>query len=142
MANSKKINVKKVKYGKQERYRFGNIDEILDIPYLVEVQRDSFNNFLTKGIRDVFRDFSPISDTDNLNRGEGREENKDSRVELHFLEHSVSGTPKYTQEECKSRDATYALPLKVKVRLVYKETGEVVDQEVFMGDIPIMTDNE
>ena len=141
MANSKKINVKKVKYGKQERYKFGEIEEILDIPYLVEIQRDSFNNFLTKGIRDVLRDFSPISDTDNLNRGEGREENKDSRVELHFLDHSVSGTPKYTQAECKSRDATYALPLKVKVRLVYKETGEVVDQEVFMGDIPMMTEN-
>ena len=141
MGNSKKINVKKVKYGKQERYKFGKIDEVLDIPYLVEVQRDSFNNFLTKGIRDVLRDFSPISDTDNLNRGDGREENKDSRVELHFLEHSVSGEAKYSQEECKSRDATYALPLKVKVRLVYKETGEVVDQEVFMGDIPMMTDN-
>ncbi len=141
MANSKKINVKKVKYGKTERYKFGEIDEILDIPYLVEVQKDSFNNFLTKGIRDVLRDFSPISDTDNLNRGEGREENKDSRVELHFLDHSVSGTPKYSQEECRSRDATYSLPLKVKVRLVYKETGEVVDQEVYMGDIPMMTDN-
>jgi len=140
MANSK-INVKKVKYGKTERYKFGKIEEVLDIPYLVEVQKDSFNNFLTKGIRDVLRDFSPISDTDNLNRGEGREENKDSRVELHFLNHSVSGTPKYTQEECKAREATYSLPLKVNVRLVYKETGEVVDQEVYMGDIPIMTDN-
>lgn len=141
MANSKKINVKKVKYGNTERYKFGQIEEILDIPYLVEVQKNSFQNFLTKGIRDVLRDFSPISDTDNLNRGDGREENKDSRVELHFLDHSVSGTPKYTEEECKSRDATYSLPLKVKVRLLYKETGEVVDQEVFMGDIPIMTDN-
>ena len=141
MANSKKINVKKVKYGKQERYKFGKIEEVLDIPYLVEVQRDSFNNFLTKGIRDVLRDFSPISDTDNLNRGDGREENKDSRVELHFLDHSIGNEEKYSQEECKSRDATYSRPLKVKVRLVYKETGEVVDQEVFMGDIPMMTEN-
>ena len=137
----KDINVKKVKYGKTERYKFGSIDEVLDIPYLVEVQKDSFNNFLTKGIRDVLRDFSPITDTDNLNRSEGREENKDSRVELHFLDHYVSGTPKYTQEECRSRDATYSLPLKVKVRLLYKETGEVVDQDVYMGDIPMMTDN-
>ena len=139
--NSKNINIKKVKYGNTERYKFGKIDEILDIPYLVEIQKDSFNNFLTKGIRDVLRDFSPITDTDNLNRSENREENKDSRVELHFLDHSVSGTPKYSIAECKSRDTTYSLPLKVKVRLIYKETGEVVDQEVFMGDIPMMTDN-
>ncbi len=139
--NSKNLNIKKVKYGNTERYKFGKIDEILDIPYLVEIQKDSFNTFLTKGIRDVLRDFSPITDTDNLNRSENREENKDSRVELHFLDHSVSGTPKYSIAECKSRDTTYSLPLKVKVRLIYKETGEVVDQEVFMGDIPMMTDN-
>ena len=60
MANNSKVNVKKVKYGKDYRYKFGNIDEVLDIPYLVEVQKDSFNNFITKGIRDVLRDFSPI----------------------------------------------------------------------------------
>ena len=138
--NSKNLNVKKVKYGKRERYKFGKIDEVLDIPYLVEIQKDSYNNFLTKGIRDVLRDFSPITDTDNLQR-DVKDEDKDCRVELHFLDHSVSGTPKYTEAECKARDATYSLPLKVKIRLVYRETGEVVDQEVFMGDIPIMTDN-
>ena len=137
---SSNLNVKKVKYGKQERYKFGRIDEVLDIPYLVEVQRDSYNNFLTKGIRDVLRDFSPITDTDNLNRNDTGDD-KDCRVELHFLDHSVSGTPKYSEAECKTRDATYSLPLKVKIRLVYKETGEVVDQEVFMGDIPLMTEN-
>ena len=137
---SSNLNVKKVKYGKQERYKFGRIDEILDIPYLVEVQRDSYNNFLTKGIRDVLRDFSPITDTDNLNRNDMGED-KDCRVELHFLEHSLAGTPKYSIAECKTRDATYSVPLKVKIRLVYKETGEVVDQEVFMGDIPLMTEN-
>ncbi|MBQ9790840.1 MAG: DNA-directed RNA polymerase subunit beta [Clostridia bacterium] len=137
---SSNLNVKKVKYGKQERYKFGRIDEILDIPYLVEVQRDSYNKFLTTGIRDVLRDFSPITDTDNLNRNDMGED-KDCRVELHFLEHSLTGTPKYSEAECKTRDATYSLPLKVKIRLVYKETGEVVDQEVFMGDIPLMTEN-
>ena len=137
----KDINVKKVKYGKTERYKFGKIDEILDIPYLVEVQNKSYNDFITKGIRDVFRDFSPITDTDNLNRSDMREDNTDCRVELHFIGHSLTGTPKYSEAECKTRDATYSLPLKVKVRLVYKETGEVVEQEVFMGDIPLMTAN-
>ena len=137
----KDINVKKVKYGKTERYKFGKIDELLDIPYLVEVQKESYNNFITKGIRDVLRDFSPITDTDNLNRSDMREDNTDCRVEMHFIGHSLSGTPKYTEAECKTCDATYSLPLKVKVRLVYKETGEVVEQEVFMGDIPLMTDN-
>ena len=139
MSNS--VNIKKVKYGLTERYKFGNINEVMDIPYLVEVQKNSYQNFITKGIRDVLRDFSPITDTDNLNRSDAREDNTDSRVELYFLDHRLDGKPKYTEAECKSRDATYALPLKVKVRLVYKETGEVVDQEVYMGDIPVMTDN-
>ena len=137
----KDINVKKVKYGKTERYKFGKIDEIIPIPYLVEVEKNSYNDFITKGIRDVFRDYSPITDTDNLNRSDMREDNTDCRVELHFIGHSLTGTPKYNEAECKTRDATYSLPLKVKVRLVYKETGEVVEQEVYMGDIPLMTDN-
>ncbi len=135
------IHVKKENYGKTTRYKFGRIDELLDIPYLVEVQKQSYENFKTKGIRDVLRDFSPITDTDNLNRSDLREDNTDCRVELHFVGHSLAGTPKYTEAECKTRDATYSVPLKVKVRLVYKETGEVVEQEVFMGDIPIMTEN-
>lgn len=139
--NKNDIKVKKVKYGKTERYKFGKIDEVLDIPYLVEVQKQSYNNFITKGIRDVLRDFSPITDTDNLNRSDMREDNTDAKVELHFIGHSLSGEPKYTEAECKTRDATYSVPLKVKVRLVYKETGEIVEQEVFMGDIPLMTDN-
>ncbi|MBE5755154.1 MAG: DNA-directed RNA polymerase subunit beta, partial [Clostridiales bacterium] len=139
--SSKNLNIKKVKIGNTERYKFGKIDEVMDIPYLVEVQKDSYKNFITKGIRDVLRDFSPITDTDNLNRSDAREDNTDARVELYFLEHSLDGKPKYTEAECKTRDATYALPLKVKVRLVYKETGEVVDQDVYMGDIPVMTDS-
>ena len=133
--------IKLTKFGNTERYKFGKIKEVKEIPYLVEVQKDSYQSFITKGIRDVLRDFSPITDTDNLNRSDAREDNTDARVELYFLEHSLDGKPKYTEAECKSRDATYAAPLKVKVRLVYKETGEVVDQDVYMGDIPIMTDN-
>ncbi len=133
--------VKLTKFGNTERYKFGKIKEVKEIPYLVEVQKDSYQSFITKGIRDVLRDFSPITDTDNLNRSDAREDNTDARVELYFLEHTLESKSKYTEAECKSRDATYAAPLKVKVRLVYKETGEVVDQEVYMGDIPIMTDN-
>ena len=134
------INAKKTKYGKTERYTFGNIKEVIDIPYLVEIQRDSYNSFITNGIREVLRDFSPISDSDPGNREENSED-KDSRIELHFLEHNLTGEPKYSERECKTRDASYSRPLRVKVRLVYKETGEVVDQEVYMGDIPIMTDS-
>ena len=138
---SSNLNIKTELFGNTERHKFGKIEEIMEIPDLVEVQKNSYKNFITKGIRDVLRDFSPITDTDNLNRSDAREDNTDSRVELYFLEHKFEGQPKYTEAECKSRDATYAMPLKVKVRLVYKETGEVVDQEVYMGDIPIMTDN-
>ncbi|MBQ8425069.1 MAG: DNA-directed RNA polymerase subunit beta, partial [Clostridia bacterium] len=138
---SSNLNIKTELFGKTERRKFGKIEEIMEIPDLVEVQKNSYKSFITKGIRDVLRDFSPITDTDNLNRSDAREDNTDSRVELYFLDHSFEGKPKYTEAECKSRDATYAMPLKVRVRLVYKETGEVVDQEVYMGDIPIMTDN-
>ena len=130
------IKVEKKKYGKTERYTFGSIKEAIEIPYLVEIQKNSYDSFITDGIAEVLRDFSPISDSDNLNR---EEEDKDSKIELHFMEHSIAGTPKYSERECKMRDATYSLPLKVKVRLVYKETGEVVDQEVYMGEIPLMT---
>ncbi len=135
------VKVETKKYGEHERKTFGSIKEVLDIPYLVEIQKNSFNNFITEGISEVLKDFSPISDSDNLNMNRENEEDKDSRIELYFLDHSISGEPKYSERECKMRDATYALPLKVKVRLVYKETGEVVDQEVYMGDIPMMTDN-
>ena len=138
---SSNLNIKTEKFGNTERRKFGTIEEIMQIPDLVEVQKNSYNNFITKGIRDVLRDFSPITDTDNLNRSDAREENTDSRVELYFLDHSFDGKPKYTEAECKSRDVTYSKPLKVNVRLVYKETGEVVDQEVYMGDIPVMTNN-
>ena len=137
---AKTVNVKKVNYGKTERYRFGKIDEVVDFPYLMEVAHQSYNDFITNGIRNVLNDFSPILDTENLNR-DIKDPDRDCRVELYFLDHSLEGTPKYSEAECKTRDATYSLPLKVKIRLVYKETGEVVDQEVFFGDIPLMTDN-
>ena len=120
--------IRKVKYGNTERRSFAQVDEVIDMPNLIEVQKTSYNDFLERGIGEVFRDFSPITDFSG-------------RIELHFLSHHIEDTPKYTEKECKDRDATYATPLKVKVRLVYKETGQMTEQEVFMGDMPKMTPN-
>ena len=116
------------KYGKTERRKFGSINEVIDIPDLVEIQKDSYNTFIEEGISEVFEDFSPITDYSD-------------HFELYFLEHRFGDKPKYDEKECRTRDATYALPLRVKVRLVNKVKNEVVDQEVFMGDFPLMTEN-
>ncbi|HEY8424273.1 MAG TPA: DNA-directed RNA polymerase subunit beta [Clostridia bacterium] len=126
MSEQVKIPVKKVKYGYRERYSFSKIKEVLELPYLIEVQKNSYKNFLEHGIREVLDDYSPITDFTG-------------KIELYFLDYSLEGEPKYSIKECKDRDATYACPLKVKVRLVNKEIGEIIDQEVFMGDFPIMT---
>ena len=115
-------------YGTRERMCFSQVKEPIEIPYLIEVQKASYQAFLEDGIREVFQDFSPIVDFSN-------------HYELYFLEHSLDGKPKYNEKECRDRDATFALPLKVKVRLVCKDDGNVIDQEVFMGDFPLMTDN-
>ncbi len=120
--------IKKVRYGNTERHSFAQVNEICPMPYLVEVQKDSYCEFMKNGIDEVFRDFSPIKDYSN-------------KMELWFLDHTLEMTPKYSEEECKVNRATYAVPLKVKVRLVSKETGEQIEQEVFMGDIPLMTPN-
>ncbi len=114
-----------VNYGKKQRRSYSRIEEILDIPDLVEIQRKSYRWFMEKGLKDTFHDISPIQDfTGNLS--------------LEFVDYSL-GEPKYEVEECKERDATYAAPLRVKVRLMNKETGEVQESEVFMGDFPLMT---
>jgi DNA-directed RNA polymerase subunit beta len=110
----------------RERKNFGKLKEVLELPNLIEVQRNSYNWFLREGLREVFQDISPIQDfTGNL--------------VLEFLDYSL-GEPKYTVEECKERDFTFAAPMRVKVRLINKETGEVKEQEVFMGDFPLMTE--
>ncbi|MCL6476825.1 MAG: DNA-directed RNA polymerase subunit beta [Peptococcaceae bacterium] len=112
--------------GTIQRKNFGKLKEVLELPNLIEVQRNSYNWFLREGLREVFQDISPIQDfTGNL--------------VLEFLDYTL-GEPKYTVEECKERDVTYAAPLRVKVRLINKETGEVKEQEVFMGDFPLMTE--
>ncbi|HEX6970641.1 MAG TPA: DNA-directed RNA polymerase subunit beta, partial [Limnochordia bacterium] len=113
--------------GDRKRVSFSKINEVLDVPDLIEVQRKSYEWFLTEGLLEMFRDISPIQDfTGNL--------------VLEFIDYSL-GEPKYSVEECKDRDVTYAAPLKVRVRLINKETGEVKEQEVFMGDFPLMTEN-
>lgn len=117
-----------VQVGKRTRMSFSKIHEVLDMPNLIEVQLNSYKWFLDEGLKEVFDDINPIQDyTGNL--------------VLEFIDYSLDmENLKYSVEECKERDATYAAPLKVKVRLINKETGEVKEQEVFMGDFPLMTD--
>ena len=120
--------IRTVKYGNTERRSFAQVDEVIEMPNLIEVQKKSYADFLEKGIAEVFKDFSPITDFSG-------------RIELHFLSHHIEDKSKYSEKECKDRDATYATPLKVKARLVYKESGQMTEQEVFMGDLPKMTPN-
>lgn len=115
-----------VQAGKRTRVSFARIKEVLEMPNLIEVQQNSYRWFLDEGIKEMFGDISPIQDfTGNL--------------VLEFIDYSL-GEPKYSVEECKERDVTFAAPLRVKVRLINKETGEVKEQEVFMGDFPLMTE--
>lgn len=116
-----------VTIGKRTRMSFSKIKEIADVPNLIELQVDSYKWFIEEGLKEVFDDISPIEDyTGNLI--------------LEFVDYSLDDKPKYDIEECKDRDATYCAPLKVKVRLINKETGEIKEQEVFMGDFPLMTE--
>ena len=120
--------VKDVMYGKTLRksYAKHDDDKIIEIPNLLKIQKDSYEHFLAEGLNEVFRDVDTITDyTGNL--------------ELSFLDYSMNEPPKYSVEECKERDATYAKPIKVRVRLHNKETDEIKEQEIFMGDFPLMT---
>lgn len=116
-----------VQYGRhRQRRSYARISEVLELPNLIEIQTSSYQWFLDEGLREMFHDISPIEDfTGNLS--------------LEFIDYSL-GEPKYSVEESKERDVTYSAPLRVKVRLVNKETGEVKDQDVFMGDFPLMTE--
>ncbi|HMM23182.1 MAG TPA: DNA-directed RNA polymerase subunit beta [Selenomonadales bacterium] len=116
-----------VPVGKRVRYSYAKINEVLDMPNLIEIQKNSYNWFLKEGLQEIFRDISPIQDfTGNL---------------VLSFENFTLGDPKYSVEECKERDVTYSAPLRVSVRLINRETGEIKEQEVFMGDFPLMTDN-
>ena len=122
------MNLPVHKYGKTERRKFGKINEVIDIPDLVEIQKASYATFINEGIDEVFEDFSPITDYSD-------------HYELYFLNHWFDEKPKYDEKECRNRDATYALPMHVTVRLVNKVKDEVIDQPVFMGEFPLMTDS-
>ena len=113
-------------YGKNERMSFAKIDESLAMPNLIEIQKNSYDWFMKKGLKDVFEDVSPISD-------------HSGNLSLEFYDYYFDDHSKYTIEECKERDATYSVALRVKVRLVNRETGEIKEQEIFMGDFPLMT---
>ncbi|NLU53666.1 MAG: DNA-directed RNA polymerase subunit beta [Clostridiaceae bacterium] len=117
-----------VKLGRTTRMSFARIKEVLDMPNLIEIQKNSYNQFLKEGLKEVLRDVSPITDyTGNLI--------------MEFIGYTLeTENTKYSVEECKERDTTYSAPLKVKVRLINKETGEVKEQEIFMGDFPLMTE--
>ncbi|MDL2219468.1 DNA-directed RNA polymerase subunit beta [Ruminococcaceae bacterium OttesenSCG-928-O06] len=122
------VNVKPVKLGTTERMSFSRIDEVLDMPNLIEVQKNSYQWFLSEGLKEVFRDVGAVEDyTGNL--------------VLEFIGYRLDAEPKYSIKECKDRDVTYAAPLRVTTRLLNRETGEVKEQEIFMGDFPLMTES-
>ncbi|MFC7750087.1 DNA-directed RNA polymerase subunit beta [Paenibacillus thermoaerophilus] len=114
------------RFGRRYRRTYARINEVLEVPNLIEIQKKSYQGFLDEGLREMLQDISPIQDfTGNLS--------------LEFIDYSL-GEPKYDVDESKERDVTYAAPLRVKVRLINHETGEVKEQEVFMGDFPLMTE--
>ena len=119
-----------IKIGNKERLNYSTIREIADVPNLIKIQTESYNWFINEGLKEVFSDISPIEDFAG-------------NLALHFTSHKYNtpeDPPKFSQEECKERDATYSAPLKVGVRLINKETGEIKEQEVFMGEFPLMTE--
>ena len=119
--------VHEIELGKRKKMSFSRIEEVLQMPDFIEIQKNSYNKFLEQDLKEVFADISPITDySENLL--------------LEFVDYTLEKTPKYSVEECKERDVNYAAPLRVLVRLINKETGEVKEQEVFMGDFPLMTE--
>ena len=122
------VNVKPKQLGKNTRMSFGKINEALEMPNLIEVQKNSYKWFLEEGLKEVFRDVAAITDYNG-------------NLVLNFVDYRIDEEPKYSVAECKERDVTYAAPLRVKATLWNKETGDVKENEVFMGDFPLMTDS-
>ena len=125
----KYVGVHDVNMGKgRVRKSFATIDEVVEMPDLIEVQKNSYERFLKEDLREVLNDVSPIYDFNG-------------NLKLEFVDYALDKTPKYSLEECRERDMTYATALKVLVRLTNNETGEVKESEVFMGDFPLMTEH-
>lgn len=122
------VALRKQKFGKAERYTFAQLKDYIQIPPLLEIQRNSFKDFLEHGIREVLDEFSPIVDYSG-------------KAKLYLLDIVMDKEPKYSQKECKRRSVTYSVPLYVKARFVVEETGQAVEENVFLGDIPYMTDD-
>ena len=122
------VNVKPVKLGKNVRMSFSRIGEVLEMPNLIEVQKNSYQWFLDEGLKEVFHDVSPITDYQG-------------NLVLDFIDYHLDDQPKYSIAECKERDTTYAAPLRVRASLLNRETGEVKEQDIYMGDFPLMTDS-
>ena len=120
--------VKPVKLGNNERMTFSKISEVIDMPNLIEIQKDSYQWFVEEGLKEVFRDMSAITDYSG-------------NLQLNFVDYRLDDTPKYDVTECKARDTTYAAPLRVTARLINNETGEIKESEVSMGDFPLMTES-
>ena len=120
--------VKPVKLGSNERMTFSKIKEVIDMPNLIEIQKDSYKWFVEEGLKEVFRDMSAITDYSG-------------NLQLSFIDYRLEDTPKYDVTECKARDTTYAAPLRVTARLFNNETGEIKESEVSMGDFPLMTES-
>ena len=117
-----------VKYGRNERMSYSKIQETLEMPNLIAVQKDSYKHFLETGLKEVFKDVSPITDFAG-------------NLMLEFVDYYLEKDTTYTIEECKERDTTYAAPLKVRVRVIDKETGLMKEDVLYFGDFPLMTDN-
>ena len=122
------VSVKPVKFGNNVRMSFSKINEVLDMPNLIEIQKDSYRWFLDEGLREVFADFSSVSDFSH-------------NLVLSFLDYRLDDKPKYSVNECKERETTYAAPMRVRAQLLNKETGEIKESEVFIGDFPLMTES-
>ena len=120
--------VKPVRLGKNTRMTFSKINEVIDMPNLIEIQKDSYKWFVEEGLKEVFRDMSAITDYSG-------------NLQLTFVDYHLDETPKYDVTECKARDTTYAAPLRVTARLVNVEKDEIKESEVSMGDFPLMTES-